>query len=184
MQRPTSEGPDAVMERPGKPKPAPELAELGRLLGSWSGSAELVSPAPEAMMDKVPQHSEGIPTSFQGGGTYEWVLGGMFLRGEGWHEMGRGQRIHYLEYIAWDAKAKEYRSWWFSDSGERGQGRITLSEDGRTLFMRGDALDAHGASKSSERRMTFVANNAIEWTWVRDTPAGKMKLKGKSRRSR
>ena len=185
MQGRSSETRGAVMEPPRKPAPAPEMSRIERMVGTWSGSAEIVSAPPQAMKGVIPEGMDtGKPLSFPGGGKYEWVLGGMFLRGQGWHEMGHGGRVNYVEYIAWDAKAGKYRNWWFSDWGMFGEGWMTFDADGRTLRAKAEAVDPRGRPSRRERTMTFVDEETMEWTWSEDGPDGAVKLKGASRRQR
>jgi len=170
------------MGPPQKPAPAPEMAKLERWVGTWSGTAEMVEPSPEEMKAQMPEGEE-MPSSFEGGGTYEMVLGGLFLRSEGWHEMGEGEQAHYVEYITWDAKAGKFHNWFFSDYGEIGEGWMTASPDGNTWTFQGSASDASGAKKTGTGKMKMVDDNTIEWEWTESGgPAGKMKLKGTSRR--
>jgi len=110
------------------------------------------------------------------------VLGRAFLKGAGWHDVGEHRQIHYVEYIAWDAKAGSYRNWWFGSGGEHGQGTMTLDADGKTLRMSGEAVDPQGRATPVERTMTFITSDTMEWAWIRGGRAGKMKIKGTSRR--
>ena len=81
-------------EFPQQPTPGPEIQKLARLVGSWTGTAEMVTPSPEEMRAAMPEGSEeDIPSSFAGGGTFEWDLNGMFLVGRSWHEMGQHQGV-------------------------------------------------------------------------------------------
>ena len=174
--------PQWPMEPPKKPSPAPEMAELERLLGTWTGSAEFVSPSPEEMEKGMPEGSEEMPTSFAGGGKAQWTLGGMFLKSEGWHEMGEGQRANYVEYWTWDSKAQKYRTWSFSDWGESGQGWAKFYPDGKTMRFKGTGMDAQGTSTRGEGTLTFTDDNTYEWTYTEHGTWGKMELKGTSKR--
>lgn len=174
----------AAMERPQKAEPAPELAKLGSLVGTWSGTAELASPVPDELQGLMPSGVLGAPSRFQGGGTFEWVLGGMFLKGEGWHEMGGGRQVRYTEYITWDAKAEKFRNWWFGDTGEHGQGWMSFDSDGKTIRAKSEGLSAQGVPVRRERTMTLVDDKTMDWSWLRETSRGKMELKGTSHRER
>jgi hypothetical protein len=165
-----------------KPMPAPELSELARLVGNWSGSAELVAPFP----DRETGAPGGAPgdgrPSFKGGGKFQWVLDGMFLKGEGWHDLGGERRIHYVEYVTWDSQAEGYRNWWFNNFGAHGQGWMTFDADGKTIRVKTQAIDVLGQPTMRTRTMTFIDDNVIDWTWSEDGPTGKLKLIGTSRR--
>ena len=88
--------PKMSMEMPKKPTPGPEMAKLAVLLGEWEGTANMVEPSPEEMKAFMPEGEE-MPSSFAGVTNYTWALDGMYLKGEGWHEMGDGQRMNYVE---------------------------------------------------------------------------------------
>lgn len=169
-----------------KPKPAPELAKLDRLVGQWSGTAEMVYPSPEEMRKKMPPGEE-MPTYFKGGGKWEWVLGGMFLKSEGWHEMPGGERAHYLEFLTWDPTIKKYHSWYFSDTGESGEGTVTFSDDGRIMYWKAKGIKPGGKKMQGHGTMTFIDDNTLEWNWTESEGlfgTNKMELKGTSRRQR
>lgn len=165
-----------------KPSPAAELAKLERLLGSWAGTAEMVSPTPEEMKAMMPEGAEELPSEFAGESKMEWALGGMFLKGEGWHEMGTDKKVHYVEYWTWDPKAKKYHAWYFSDWGEFGEGWASFSKDGNSMDMEWTGFDARGAKSRGEGTIAFVDDDTHSWTWTEKGPMGKMKMKGTARR--
>lgn len=167
-----------------KPTPGAELKKLQRLVGNWTGTAEMVSPSPEEMKAMMPEGSEEMPSSYAGGGKYEWGLGGMFLKGEGWHEMGEGLKANYVEYWTWDPKAGKYRTWYFSDFGESGAGWAKFS-DANTIEMKMAGLDAEGYEVSGGGTMTFVDDNLYNWTWsMKSDKEGKMEFKGTGKRQK
>jgi hypothetical protein len=167
-----------------KPSPAPEMAKLARFIGTWSGSAEIVSPSHEEMKAEMPEGEE-MPSSFAGGGTYDWTLGGMYLRGEGWHEMGDGQRANYVEYWAWNPKVKKYRTWYFGDWGDSGEGWAWFDQDHPDVMrLKGTTTDALGRKGRGHGMMTFIDDNSYEWSWCERGPMGKMKFEGTSKRER
>lgn len=176
--------PQWSMEPPKKPSPCPELQKLSRLVGSWSGTAEFVSPSPEEMKAEMPEGEE-MPSSFAGTGNMEWILGGMFLKSEGWHEMGEGERMNYVEYWGWCPKAKKYRTWFFSDWGDSGQGWAWFdAEDENVMRFKGTSFDAKGRKGHGKGMMTFVDDDTHDWTWAESGPMGKMELKGTGKRQR
>jgi len=165
--------PQHPMEMPKKPTPPPELTKLQCFVGTWTGTAEIDMPAPaEAKGEKEK------PMTFKGEAKYEWALGGMFLKCEGWHEMGEGQKATYISYIGWDAKAKKFYHSYVSDWGEIGEGWMTLDADGKTFRAESEGVDAAGQKSSGEGVMKFTDDKTIEWTWTENTPQGKMKLHG------
>jgi len=170
-------------ESPGKPDVPPEMAKLSRLLGTWTGTAEMVSPSPEEMKAMMPEGAEETPESYASEGKSEWTLDGMFLKNEGWHEMGEGQRMSYVEYWTWDAKAKKYRTYYFSDWGESGQGWAWFEPDGETMHFKGTVVDAEGATKRGKGMLTFIDDDTHEWSWKETGgPMGKMEFKGRAKR--
>jgi hypothetical protein len=161
------------------------MSKIERLVGAWSGSAEMVSSIPQEFAGLIPQGAEpGGRPSFPGGGNYEWVLDGMFLKGQGWHETGHGGRVSYVEYITWDRQAGKYRSWWFNNRGMFGEGWMTLDKDGSTLRVTAEAADPQGRKSRRQRTMTFIDDRTMEWTWLEDSPKGTIKLRGTHRRER
>lgn len=163
--------PQWSMEPPKKPGAAPEMAKLARFLGTWTGTAEMVSPSPEEM-----------PEPYAGEGKTEWTLDGMFLKSEGWHEMGEGQRANYVEYWTWDPKAKKYRTCYFSDWGESGQGWAWFGPDGETMHFKGTGTDAEGARKRGKGKLVFTSDTSYDWSWKESGPMGKMEFKGTAKR--
>jgi hypothetical protein len=174
--------PQPQMEEMNKPVPAPELAKLQPWIGNWSGTAEMVSPSPEEMKKMMPPGSKEMPKSMAGAEKVEWALGGMFLKSEGWHDMCEGQRENYVHYAAWDAAAKKYHGWYFSDWGNTGESWMTMDADGKTYHMTEKAMDAKGQASTGEGMMTFVDDKTIDWTYTMNGPQGKMKLKGTSKK--
>ena len=158
------------MERPTPPK---ELQRLERLVGTWDGEARMIMP-------------EGMeaPPPMRGQGRTSWALGGMYLRSEGWHEIGKGERSNYVEFMSWDPKKKKYHSWYFSDMGEWGEGWATFSEDGMTLKFESVGAGPDGSPSKGKGTMTFIDSNLTEWTWTEKGGMGEMKLEGTSRRRR
>ena len=172
--------PKMPMEMPKRPTPGPEMARVAVLLGDWEGTAEMVEPSPEEMKAFMPEGEE-MPSSFAGGNKYEWVLGGMYLKGEGWHEMGDGQKMNFVEAWKWDAKAKKYKTWFFTDWGEHGSGWATWC-DTDCLCMDATAQDVEGRESKGTGRICLVDDNTMEWVWSESGAKGKMKLEGTSKK--
>ena len=176
--------PDTSMEMPKKPDPAAEMAKLARFVGEWPGTGEMVSPSPEEMKKYMPEDAPEPPSSFDVASTYEMTLDGQFLKSESWHDMGEGQRMTFVEYWAWDAKAGKYRTWYFSDWGEFGGGWLTSAKDGNNYRMTGNGQDAKGNKTGGSGTMTFTDKDTLEWTWNESGPEGKMEFKGTMKRKR
>ncbi|UCC29780.1 MAG: hypothetical protein JSU86_16435 [Phycisphaerales bacterium] len=176
--------PQWSMEPPEKPGVPPEMAKLARFLGTWTGTAEMVSPSPEEMKAETPEGTEEMPESFAGGGKFEWTLGGMFLKGQGWHEMGEGQRMNYVEYWTWYPKAKKYRTSSYTDWGDSMQGWAWFGPDDNTLRFKGTGVNAQGAKSRGSGMLTFTSDTSYEWRWKESGPMGKMEFKGEAKRER
>jgi len=173
------------METPKKPAPSDELKKLSRLVGNWTGTAEMVSPSAEEMQAATPEGSkEKVQTSFAFAGKMDWALGGLFLKGEGWYEMGEGQKANYVEYWTWDPKAKKYRSWYFSDWGEAGEGWARFT-DANTMVTEGQGIDGEGFKMTSTGTVTFVDDSTHNWTMkMKSGKMGKMEMKGTAKKQK
>ena len=153
-----------------RPSPSFELGQLSRLVGTWAGTANIVSPLPEGAPD--------LPTSMRGESSFEWTLDGMYLKGEGWHDMPGDQRMHFVEYLNWDAKAGKYRSWMFDDWGNRGEGWMTFDDDGKTGHSQATMIAPTGARTRAVGTMTFDDDDTVEWAFTEKGSMGTMKLEG------
>jgi hypothetical protein len=158
-------------------KPA-ELAQLERFIGTWTGTAEMVSPTAAEMNEMITDGT--MPESFNGGESYKWVLGGQFLMGEGWHEMPNGERANYIMFWTWDDKANKYRSWYFGSMGEWGEGSARFKGDD-VMHMKASGTGPQG-SKQGKGEMTFVNDNQLDWKWQEGNLFFKMKMKGSSKK--
>lgn len=176
-------GPENKMAMSGPPEkatPAPEMNQLAWMVGPWTGTAEMVSPSREEMMKMMPAGSPPPPASFASAGKAEWALGGHFVKNEGWYDMGPGMKINFIEYMTWDAKAGAFHSWFFSDSGEVGQGMMKFSADGKTATMKMHGHRGDGSKMTGEGTMTILGNGRSTFTWSETGPMGAMKLKGEN----
>ncbi len=172
--------PQMQMDSMEKPTPGPELAKLQRFIGTWTGTAEMIQPSPEEMKKMMPEGAE-MPASFAGGYTATWTLGGFFLRQDGWHDSGNGEKANYVELITWDPHAGKYHSWFFSDWGEAGEGWMTCDAEGKTWRIKSCGSSPAGPS-TGEGSMTFDDDNTVEWCWSESGARGHMKLKGTSKK--
>jgi len=171
-------------EKPKKPQPSPELQKLSRFIGNWPGTAEWVYPSVDELNANLPEGAEKIPSTYAGGGSFAWTLDGMFLKGEGWYDMGADQPVKYVEYWSWDAKAKKYRTWSFSDWGECGEGLSWFDPaDPNTMHFKG-TVGSDGGTRRGEGKMTFTGDQSYDWSYAEHGPDGRMEFKGTSKRSR
>ena len=177
--------PHAPMGPPQKPAQSAEVKKLSRLAGSWTGTAEMVSPSAEEMQAVMPEGSnEKVQTTFAFGGKLDWALGGLFLKGEGWYEMGEGLKANYVEYWTWDPKAQKYRIWSFTDWGESSAGWAKFT-DANTMWMESEGWDGEGYKMSSTGTMTFVDDNTHNWTiTMKSDQTGKMVMKGTAKKQK
>jgi hypothetical protein len=162
-------------------EPAPELRELDRFVGGWRGTSELVSGS-EAALAELPG-KEGEPaSSFEGGAEARWVLGGMFVKTESWHDTGTGSKIRYVDFKTWDAGRGKYRSWWFSDAGESGESWFTLDPDGSTFHVTATATRPDGSTSTGGGSITFTDEDTMEWTWFEDVGGDRLEFRGSNTR--
>lgn len=170
----------AHMAEMGQAKPGPELAKLNRMVGTWTGTAEIVKPTREEMMKHMPKGMPMPAEKMQGGGTWSWMPGGMVLKCEGWHEMSPGMRVNMVEFIGWNPREREYWMGFVGDNGEHGVGEMKI--DGNTMSSEGKSCDAQGNSSHGKGTMTWVDDNTMNWTWTEWGPMGEMQMKGTSRK--
>ena len=154
-----------------------ELAKLDRFVGTWSGTAEMVSPTAAEMNEMITDGTIG--DSFAGGGTHKWVLDDRFLMSEGWYEMPNGERVNYVSFMTWDTRSKKFRSWHFSENGEFGSGSMKFEDDDHATST-AEMRNAKGEKTSGKGELTFVGDNKMDWTWQEGNLFFKMKLKGSS----
>ncbi len=172
------------MGPPKKPDPSPELSKLNMFVGHWTGTAEMVKPSMEEMKKSMPPGHDA-PSSFAGGNKTEWVMGGMYLKSEGWYEMGPDQKANYVEYITWNPRDKKYHSIYMNDWGERGDGTMTLADDGKTFHGKWTGCKPDGTPMTGCGTVTFSDANTMTWNWRETGFFGQtlMEMKGTSRRS-
>jgi hypothetical protein len=165
-------------------KPAPQMAELDRFMGTWTGTAEIVSgkEAMMAMMKEMNPSFTGDMMPCKSETTFEWDLGGMFMRSEGWHEMMPGMTEGYVEYYAWDPTMKKYHNWYFSTSGETGDGWMTMMPDGKTFDMTWDSMMADGTTSKGGGKMMLTDPQTMTWTMYMDTDHGRVEMRGTSKK--
>ena len=84
--------------------------------------------------------------------------------------------------MTWNPKVGKYRSWYFSDWGEYGEGWWTLK--GEDWHFKGTGCDAHGNKSKLEGSWKFTDDDTIEWEWAEKGPHGTMELTGKSTRKK
>ncbi len=143
----------------------------------------MVSPTAEEMRKMMGEKGKDIPDSFKGEMASTWAMDGRYIKSEGWHEFGGGAKSSMIEYITYDSKAKKFRTWYFSDYGERGESTMTPSDDGKSFKFKGTGVDMMGNSVSMTGSMRFVDNDTIEWDWAEYQGLMQtMKIKGTSKR--
>jgi hypothetical protein len=145
-----------------------EMAALEPMIGDWEGLAEFVEPSPEAMQKMMAEMNpdlEGeMPTSFKGGNTTRWVLGGHSLRTESWHEEAPGVFIRYHEYITWRPAVGKYRTHYFADNGDFGEGWMTRDAAKGTFSFEAEGTSG-GQPSTGRGTLSFPDPDTIEWTW-------------------
>lgn len=159
-----SEGP------PEKPSQSPEMAKLAFLVGTWTGTAEMIIPTAEDMKKDMPKDAPNPQMKFAASKTYEWDVNNLFLHAQGWHEMPEGQKANFHEFIGWDPHAKKYHVWYVSDYGERTQGWMTVSDDGKTYTSKESGIGMDGKKLKGTTTMVLVDSNTVDWTWEEQGP--------------
>ncbi|MBI4716750.1 MAG: DUF1579 family protein [Planctomycetes bacterium] len=167
-----------------KPTPPAELKKLDKFAGKWTGTWEMVEPTVEEMNKMMPEGSKPMPAVMKGESKGDWTLGGMYLHRTGSYEMPGDQKSQFAEIMTWDAKAKKYRSWFFSDMGEYGEGTMTLDKDGKTYRMKFKGTDGHGHAMHGQGTMTAVDDNTMEGSMTMTGCMGTWKMKGTEKRAK
>ena len=166
-----------------KPAPAPELSKLNRFVGNWSGTADLVKPTAAEMQKMMPAGSPAPTTHFNGAESYQWTMDGFFLKVEGWHDRGNGQRENFSGVCGWNAAGKTYWSGMITNWGGSGHGTMTADADGRTFHFTGEEMDANGRPMKSKGMVRFVDDNTMDWSFSGTGPMGPLEMKGTMKRS-
>jgi len=169
---------------PQRPKPGPEMETLKKLVGNWTGTARIVCPSPEEMKKHMPEGSPEMPSEFKGESHFEMGLGGLFLKGMGWHEMGNNEKSQFEEYWMWDPSENKYRTWYFSDLGEYGTGCAWYCPKCQTFVFEAEGGDMSGGEMTGSGSMTVVDAEHLTWTWCEEGRMGKICLEGSSTRKK
>ncbi len=165
-----------------KPTQPPEMARLQGLVGTWYGNAEVVYPEPRyTEQDTAIQAASNY---MKGGFKCAWLLGGLALECEGWHDVPGADRANYVEVYRWDPISETIRVWYLSDYGEHGESTLTISDDNQTLRAEGSGVNAAGKKMQHAVETTFLAADRLEWTWTEHSPWGwdQVVIKGTTRR--
>ena len=156
------------------------MKQLERLVGTWNGTAEMVSPTREEMIEYMPEMADKMPEYFKGGSTWSLTFDGLVLKVEGWHEMTKDERANYVEFIKWDSKKERFLTFFFSDYGEHATGELKVDRNDPDLFhMKGTGVDAQGTKKRFKGTMRFVDNDTVFWEVTESSGFQKMKMKMK-----
>ena len=174
-----AQSPHAI-EHAGELALSKEMSRLGRLVGAWAGTGEVLTPVAAPAVARPGMETAAI--RLEGGSVYSWVLGGAYLKAVGWHETLDGKREHFVEYVTWDPREGKYLAWWFSDRGQRGRRTITLEGDEMRSSVDGSHPD--GTPLEGKGVVTFVGEDETRWTWTEKTPQGEVRLRGTMTRRR
>ena len=103
-------------------KPAAELSKLKLLTGHWEGTGQYFES----------DGAEGMPWTSKM--SYEWVLGGHWLREKAHVDMGDGSDgYQWTSYLGWDRQREEYVSFTYSNMGEVSRSRLLVKDDGTIM---------------------------------------------------
>lgn len=168
---------------PIKPAPFPEMRMLDPLVGSWTGTGDMIEPDPERVRASLPANEQAdFKSTYSGGSTSKWTLDGAVLQSDGWYEMPGNLRGNYIEMWTWDPRKGRFRTWFSSDSSETGTGWATPSADGRCFHVKGTSLDAMAFKKEFEGCICIVDNNTNEWHFTEKGPMGRFTMRGVNKR--
>jgi hypothetical protein len=139
----------AMMTKPERPA---ELDHLSKLVGHWHGTAEMRMPG----SDEV------------GKSTYtsasEWDLDGWTMTERVTITIEDGEKMNSMGIWAWDAKAKKFHIWYFSDWGNVGTGTCTFDEETMTWTGKSKSRDmVSGQTMVSKYKMKLVDDHTMEW---------------------
>jgi hypothetical protein len=158
---------------------APELAALDAFAGKWTGTAT-VTEITGKMAETMPPVTDPSMKSSPTGSTAAWTLNGAFLKTEGWHEEGPGNKVHMTEYMTWDSDAKKYRVWYFSENGENGQGWMV--KNGEIWESTYETTKPDGTTSTGKGTATTTGKDTVAWTWTDSGKDGSVKVIGTMKR--
>ncbi len=159
---------------PSKPSPPAQMKALDRMVGTWTGTAELVDPP----------SPDGKPKTFTGAWKTEPVLDGAAVKSAGWFEMPDGEKVHWIEYWCWDARAKKYRTSFINDWAEFGSG--WAQDCGRCNGFRvsGRSINAEGMKTRKDGCVILVDDDTTNWWFTAKSRQGTMTVRGTSKRQK
>lgn len=155
-----------------KPQAPEAMNNLSRMVGTWEGTCEMVKPTADEMEKYMPGAMDHMPKVYKGASTSQWVMDGMAIREEGWHDRSKDSKEHYVAYITWNPRRERYEGYYTSDWGGHGTSTMWMSDDGDTFHMRGQETDVDGNTMKGRGHMHFVDNDTMEWSYSMLGPLG------------
>lgn len=167
---------------PKKPAVANEMAMLGDMVGTWSGNWELYG----KMAEEIKKEDPNASLTFKSENTCAYYMDGLWLKCEGWYEMGPDLRATYVEYYGYSTADKAFQSYFLSDMGEVGHGTMRPCDDNNRCFkMTWSGHDLNGVKKGGSGCMKFADKDNMEFAWAEKVGLfSKMEMKGTSKRKK
>jgi len=172
----------AGMEAPKKPVPASQMSMFNDMIGSWTSTWEMTG----EMAEEMKEHDPKAQMTFKGENTCALYMDGIWLKCDGWYEMGPDLRATYVEYYGYNTDDNVFNSYFISDMGEVGHGVLKpCGDDNRCFKMKWSGHDLSGNEKSGGGCMRFVDKDSMEFSWFEKMgPFAKMEMKGTSKRKK
>ena len=121
------------------------LSGLEWLIGEW--------------IDETP--AAGVPAGEVGHVSFTWAAGQNFIVSTRTADYKDSSLLQVTQWIAWDAAAKQIRSWSFQADG--GVGQSTWTKEGNKWTIKSEAVLADGAKVTSTSVATLMDGNTFTW---------------------
>jgi len=167
---------------PKKPAVPSEMGMLSDMIGTWNSTWEISGKMAEEMRKADPN----APLTFKSENTCASYMDGIWLKCEGWYEMGPDLRATYVEYWGYSHDDNAFHSYFISDMGEVGHGTMrSCSDDNRCFKMSWTGHDLNGVKKSGSGCFAFKDRDNMEFSMTEKTSMfGKMEMKGTGTRKK
>ena len=97
-------------------KPAKQLQKYASLVGTWEGSGTVID-APSAPPTRSRPTAARVANKWTAKSTYQWVLGGHFLRQDTRVDLGEQGTLAFCNFYGWDRETQRYMLFEHSNMG-------------------------------------------------------------------